>query len=91
MVPKMFQTLIFLIILLVSFSPLPAKDITLITTNELKGLLGDAEVLVIDVRSAHDWNSSELKIKGALRENPMEVNAWAKNYSPEKTIVLYCA
>jgi len=91
MTKSIFQTLLLLILCLSSFSLLSAKDITLISADELKGLLGNPDVLVIDVRSDQDWARSELKIKGALWENPLEVGSWAKNYSPEKTIVLYCA
>jgi rhodanese-related sulfurtransferase len=91
MAKRIFKTLLLLVICLLSFSLLSAKDITLLTANELKGILGNGDVIVIDVRSDQDWARSELKIQGALRENPLEVGSWAQNYSPEKTIALYCA
>ncbi len=61
--------------------------------EELKDLLGKPDVVVIDVRVAGDYDSSTLKIKGAVREspNPDEVPNWAKKYNKKSTIVLYCA
>jgi rhodanese-related sulfurtransferase len=61
------------------------------TKDELKGLLGGAELVVIDVRTAGDWQGSTEKIAGAIREEPGAEAAWAANYPKEKTLVLYCA
>jgi hypothetical protein len=43
------------------------------------------------VRRNSHWTSSDLKIKGAVREKPNEIQSWADKYSKDKTIVLYCA
>ena len=68
-----------------------AEEVPKITPDQLKGMLGDANVIIIDTRLGTDWNDSDAKIKGAVRENPTEVNSWMNKYPKEKTIVLYCA
>lgn len=68
-----------------------AADVQTIDKDELKQRLGSADLVVLDVRRGSDWDSSEFKIKGALRANPSEVQKWAGTYSPDKTYVLYCA
>ncbi len=60
------------------------------TKEALKAKLGSADVVIIDVRAGKDWKSSELKIKGAVREAPKDVS-WMQKYAKGKTIVLYCA
>jgi hypothetical protein len=61
------------------------------TKDELKGLLGKGDVVVIDVRTAGDWKGSDEKISGAVREEPGTEEVWASKYPKEKTLVLYCA
>jgi rhodanese-related sulfurtransferase len=68
-----------------------AKDVPRMTVEELKGLLDNPEVVIIDVRTDRDWDNSTQKIKGAGREDPQKIETWAKKYPPGKTIVLYCA
>ena len=68
-----------------------AKDVPRMTVDELKALLGNPDVVIIDVRINGDWNGGSEKIMGAVREDPRDVKSWAKKYSKEKTLVLYCA
>ena len=68
-----------------------AQEAPRITKQELKETLGNPDVIIIDVRLGRDWENSELRIKGALREDPGNVNSWISKYSKEKTLVLYCA
>lgn len=68
-----------------------AETVPRISKEDLKAKLGSADVVIIDVRTDRDWESSDLKIKGAIRENPGIVDFWADNYPKDKTIVLYCA
>jgi len=67
-----------------------ASDIPKITAEELAGMLGNPDLTIIDVRIERDWKSSSLKIKGAVWEDFMDVDTWAKKYPKDKTIVLYC-
>lgn len=69
----------------------PATEPARISKEELKGKLGDAGVIVVDVRAKRDWNTSDRKIAGAFREDPDQVSAWAAKYSKDKTLALYCA
>ncbi len=62
-----------------------------ITKEELKAMLDDSSVTVIDARIEKDWKTSDEKIKGAVWEDPDDVKKWAGKYSKDKTIVLYCA
>jgi rhodanese-related sulfurtransferase len=61
-----------------------------ISKEELKTLLGNPDVIIIDVRLERDWRSSSLKIKGAVWEDFLDVDTWAKKYPKDKIIVLYC-
>ena len=66
-------------------------DVGIMSKDELKPMLGNDDVVVLDVRAGRDWSSSEFKIKGAERVEPGKVGSWAGNYDKNKTIVLYCA
>jgi len=68
-----------------------ADEAPRMTKEQLKALLDDPDVVILDVRTSRDWKGSEKKIKGAVRENPKRFKSWAHTYSKEKTLVLYCA
>jgi rhodanese-related sulfurtransferase len=60
-------------------------------TEELKALLGNQDVIIIDVRQPGQWDESSIKIWGAHREDPSKkTESWAMKYQKDKTIVLYC-
>jgi len=59
--------------------------------DELRARLGNANVVIVDVRSYTDWLLSGDKIKGAARENYRDFEGWYAKYPKGKTIVLYCA
>jgi hypothetical protein len=62
------------------------------TKEELKSLLGNPGVIVLDVRITDDWKNSDSKIKGALREDPeKDYRTWTSKYPKDKTLVFYCA
>ncbi len=66
-------------------------DAPRMTKDELKARLGNPDLLVIDVRYGKDWTDSDLKIKGAIREDPKAFDSWANKYPKDKTLVFYCA
>ncbi len=70
--------------------PGESQDIPRMTKEQLKARLGDANLTIVDVRTPKDYDNSSHKIKGAVRENPMDVNFWAP-YPKDRVIVLYCA
>ena len=67
-----------------------AADIPRITLEELKAMLGNPDLIIIDVRVERDWEAATLKIQGAVWEDFFEVDTWAEKYPKDKTIVLYC-
>jgi len=66
------------------------ENVPRMTKEQLKAQLGNSDFAIIDVRSDHDWQDSNTKIKGAVRENPSKLDSWINNYPKDKTIVLYC-
>lgn len=68
-----------------------ADDFTVINKDKLKEELAKPDVIVVDVRAPHDWDSSQWKIQGARRELPAEAGKWMAQYPKDKTIVFYCA
>ena len=71
--------------------PVRANDVPRVTKEELKEEMSEPGLVIVDVRSASDWNGSQVKIKGAVREDPKKVESWMKKYSKEKILVFYCA
>ncbi len=67
-----------------------AAEVPRMTTKDLKGMAGNPDVIIVDTRADSDWKESDLKIKGAVRENPEKVD-WIDKYSKDKTLVFYCA
>ena len=67
------------------------KTIPLITKEELKPIMGNPDVAIIDVRKGRDWTSSEFKIKGAVYGDPKEIADWNKQFTKDTKLVLYCA
>jgi rhodanese-related sulfurtransferase len=61
------------------------------TKETLKGKLGDGDLVIVDVRLGKDWDASEFKIKGAVRGDLQDFDAWGSQYPQDKTLVLYCA
>ena len=78
--------------LLMAFSfPSLAADVPRITKEELKGMLGKENVVIIDVRSEIDQEKSNQKIQGAVIEDVGKVETWMAKYPKDKTFVFYCS
>ena len=90
---SLFITLVltFTMVVLFAISAMAAEDVPRMTKEELKGLFGNPDVIILDVRSGGDWSSSEFKIKGAIRVSPRNWESIVKRYPKDKTLVLYCA
>ena len=56
----------------------------------LKAQLGNPNVIIIDVRTVHDWESSNTMVKGAIREDIRFISNWIDKYPKDKTLVFYC-
>jgi rhodanese-related sulfurtransferase len=68
-----------------------AQDVKKMTIEELKGMLGNPDLVIIDARRDGDWKLSKVKIKGAVREDLEKVDTWMNKYPKDKTLVFYCA
>lgn len=66
-------------------------EVKIMTQDQLKDRLEDANVVVLDVRTGSDWRASESKIKGAVRVEKADVAGLADKYEKDKTLVFYCA
>ncbi len=79
------------VILWIFALPAVAEEVPRITKEEVIGMLGNSNVVIIDVRVSEAWESSRLKIRGAVREDPKIVSSWMENYPKERILVFYCA
>ena len=62
-----------------------------ITNDELKAKIAKKEaVVIIDVRGS-DYDTSDTRIKGAMRIAPADISARLKDIPRDKEIVTYCA
>ena len=68
-----------------------AEEFPRMTKEELKTMIDNTDLVVVDVRSGRDWKSSESKIKNAVRGEPYKAESWEGKYDKSKTYVLYCA
>ncbi len=76
-------------IFLVCTGTASAAGVTMITGEELKALQ-DSKPIILDVRPTLSWTFSGSKIKGAVREDPSNVESWQQKYPRDSQIVLYC-
>jgi len=67
-----------------------SDDAPMMTKEQLKAMLGDPDLVVLDVRRDSDYFSSDLKIKGAVRPDTVTC-VTARKYPKGKTFVIYCA
>ena len=68
-----------------------SEGVPRMTKDQLKAMLDNPNLVIIDVRAGADWLRSDIKIKGAVREDYNDVNSWANKYTKNKLLVLYCA
>ena len=69
----------------------PDTEVPRMTKEELKSLLGNRDLVIFDVRTPADYNTSTTKIKGAVRINPKApVQTWMDKYTKNKIYVFYC-
>lgn len=86
-----FIVLLATVLMLTGLGVSRAGNVPLMTTDELKAMLDDPDLVVLDVRRGKDWKSSEFKIQGAVYAKPEAYGEWADTYPKSKIIVLYCA
>ncbi len=71
-------------------TPLTPEGVPRMTIDQLKQQMNNPNVVIIDVRTPHDWGESTMKIKGAIREDASKLDSWMTKYPPNKTLVFYC-
>ena len=92
-IPYVFFLIIFLLYSCDTFSHIGhfLGGVKKIPKEEVKALLGNPEFTILDVRPPKDWEASDKKVIGAIRENPKEVTEWARKYPKNQKLILYCA
>jgi hypothetical protein len=60
-----------------------------IDPETLQGMLGDPQVLILDVRTQYRWTRSKEKIPGAVRHHPGRIAKWGPTLPRDQKIVLY--
>ncbi len=69
---------------------LTPANVQKISIDGLKAQLGNPDWIILDVRTAHDWDDSKTKVKGAIRADFHNPAPWIDKYPKDKTIVFYC-
>ena len=83
------RVLLVSIFILWFYLPAGAAEISIISVDQLNRLLDNPEVVIIDVRLGQDWQSSPVKIKGAVRRLPKKFESWAHDFPLDKALILY--
>jgi len=73
------------ILLLISTSAF-SQEVTKLSRDEVKRMLGNPDLIIVDLQ--HD---GDLRIQGAVREDSKKVTSWMGKYPIHKTLVFYCA
>jgi len=66
-------------------------DAPRMTKKELKGMLGNPDLVILDNLVGDQWETVNQKLPGAVHEDPDNVDAWADKYPKDKIYVTYCA
>jgi phage shock protein E len=66
-------------------------QVPMIGVDQLDKMLGRPDVMIIDVRAPADWASAGVKIAGAVRKDPKDIDSWVGELPKDKDVVLYCA
>jgi hypothetical protein len=74
---------------LIIISSFAAEAVPRIGKEKLKEMLGNPDVIILDVRNRKTWQDSEFKIKGAIRKIPDIFDSWADEFPSNKVLVLY--
>ena len=83
--------IIFLIIISRPFVSAAENDenVPAISVHQVKPLLNNPDVIIIDVRKYRNWWRSSKKILSAVREDPFKVDEWAQKYPKDKLLIFY--
>lgn len=65
------------------------KNVPGISVHQVKQLLNNFDVIIIDVRKYRNWWRSSKKILSAVREDPSKIDQWAQKYPKDKSLIFY--
>jgi hypothetical protein len=65
------------------------KNVPSISIHQVKELLNNSNVVIVDVRKYQNWWRSNKKILSAVRENPSKVGQWVQKYPKNKSLIFY--
>jgi hypothetical protein len=68
-----------------------SEDAPRISKEEVKALLGGPDIIILDARTRSSWDTSDKKIKGAIRVDPDDVASWAGSIPKDKKVIVYCS
>jgi hypothetical protein len=83
--------LMFMAVLLLPANISGAGDVARMETQELKAMIGQPGLTLVDARTVSSWKKSDKKITGAIREDAHNVSSWAGKYSKDGPLVVYCS
>jgi len=90
-VKKLFVFVTVLGLLLPNFAFAADDGVPRITKEELKTKMDKGQdIILLDVRTGRSYDGSNVKIKGAMRISPDEVETRYKELAKDKEIVTYC-
>jgi rhodanese-related sulfurtransferase len=61
-----------------------------IPSQELKAMLGNSNLTLIDVRRKDDYAADQSAIPGATWLDPAEINNWCNTLPNDQEVILYC-
>jgi rhodanese-related sulfurtransferase len=67
------------------------QGVSKVSVYELKDLLNEPDITILDVRDVPDWDKSNFKISNAVRETPDDVASWIDKYDKAQILIVYCA
>jgi hypothetical protein len=60
-----------------------------VTKEQIKELIGKPDFFLLDVRPSEQWRATQVKLPGAVHEDPEDVKDWAAKYEKSAKIVTY--
>jgi hypothetical protein len=69
--------------------PSSVEQVPRLTKEAVKDMLGKPDVVIVDIRFIKQYEQSDGKIPGAVFVQPENFDEFVKNYSKDKTYVLY--
>ena len=66
-----------------------ADSVSRISVDQVKQMLDQSDTVIIDVRKPRNWWRTRYKVLTAAREDPSQVDQWARKYTKDQTLIFY--